>query len=126
MLPPRLVAEVDDLRQRGWKVEIEEEAAFISLIVGDVPTCDAYNKPSTTVLIRVPRAYPDAGPDMFWTGPDLLLSDGVTAPRRAEVIQVFSGKRWRRFSWHRTSSWNPTVDSIPAYMEFILQRLTQR
>lgn len=119
MLPPRLTSDVAEL-QRTHSVQVVEESDFINVIVEEFPTGEAYNRPTTTLLLRVPRAFPDAGLDMFWTDPSLLLNTGAI-PQAAEGVETYSGRTWRRFSWH-TNGWSPASQSLPAYLEFVRRR----
>ena len=137
MLPPTLDTELASLRQ-VYVVDVAEEASVVNLVFRDFPTSELYNRPTTNLLLRVPRSYPDAGLDMFWTDIELLLQDG-TVPANAqqierysavETIPGFAGKQWRRFSWHPqfqgSGRWNPALDNIESYLEFVRKRMRQR
>jgi hypothetical protein len=119
MLLPRLARDVEELRS-AYKVQVVEEADFINVVVESFPTGEGYNLASTTLLLRVPRAFPDAGLDMFWTDPSLTLANG-SIPQAAESVETYSGRQWRRFSWH-SSGWAPASQSLPAYLEFVRRR----
>lgn len=60
---------------------------------------------------------------MFWTDVGLGLKDGQT-PRSADHIEEALGKQWRRFSWH-PQNWNPGVDNLRTYLEFVNNRLSK-
>lgn len=137
MLPPQLAFELEELKQQ-YKVEVKEEETVIDLVIREFPTSTLYKKPTTNLLLRVPRSYPDAGLDMFWTDPDLVLLDG-SEPANAQqmerypaldTIPDFAGKQWRRFSWHPQSSiprrWNPNIDNIQSYLQFVRKRFAAR
>jgi hypothetical protein len=119
MLPAKLSKELGDLRAR-YTVEVLEEPDFVNAIISGFPTGEGYNSETTTVLLRVPRAYPDAGMDMFWTAVELTLADG-RIPQAAESIETYVGRPWRRFSWHH-NGWPPATQSLPAYLEFVRRR----
>lgn len=119
MLPAKLASEVEDLRAT-LVVEALEEPDYINLIIPGFPTGDGYSVPTTTLLLRVPRAYPDAGLDMFWTETCLTLSNG-SAPQAAESIECYMGREWRRFSWHH-NGWAPSTQGLAAYLEFVRRR----
>jgi hypothetical protein len=123
MLPPRLAKELDELRAQ-FPVEVTDGPDFIEIVLGDVPTGSAFSQPKVSVLLRVPRSYPDAGLDMFWTDVSLTLTDG-TAPQAAEVIEQYAGRAWRRFSWHH-GPWNATVNNLQSYVEFVRRRFRER
>lgn len=137
MLPAQISEELAELR-KTFRVQVVEEDSTIDVVIFDFPTSALYNLPRTRVLIRVPRAYPDAGLDMFWTDTDLKLVDGAT-PNGADQIESYpathaiaelAGKTWRRFSWHpqpgTPARWNPAFDNLLSYTEFIRRRLSQR
>jgi E2/UBC family protein E len=109
--------EVDGLKELGYDMEIAEADGFINLIFKDYLLPTGYNKASTSLLLRVPVAYPNGNPDMFWTDVDLLCVDGRT-PKSAESIEIHVGKQWRRFSWH-PQNWNPGTGNLRMYLGFV-------
>jgi hypothetical protein len=119
MLPPRLARELEELGS-AWSSEVHEEECFFNVQFKDFPTGPAYSQPKTTILLRVPRAYPDAGLDMFWTDATLVLAAGGT-PRNADSIEAYCGRSWRRFSWH-PARWDPARDNLWSYLEFVRRR----
>ena len=123
-LPPRLDKELQELLSEH-KVEVSEEGDWINLIFRDFPIGDGFNVASSDLLVRVQRTYPDAGPDMFWLDTKVTLSSGQI-PQSAEAIEgPYAARAWRRFSWHR-KSWNPSVDNLHSYLEFIRRRLRDK
>lgn len=121
MLPPRLEKELQELGLAGWRFTILEDAYFVSVVFHEVPTSSRYNHPVTEVFVRIPRIYPESGPDMFWTSPDLHLADG-RPPLGGDVLEEHAGRIWRRFSWHREKYWNPEIDWLGTHLEFVRQR----
>ena len=128
MLPPQLEKEIELLRER-YTVDVTEEESIIDVVIHNFETSDLYKNPKTNILLRIPRAYPDAGLDMFWTDEDLILKDGGI-PNGANVVEQYLGKKWRRFSWHpqpgNPSRWNPNVDNLISYLQFVSKRFSQR
>lgn len=122
-LPPKLEAELQYLRQT-YELEIVEEPAMVNVMLKSFPLGDGFNVQNSDLLIRVPRTYPDANPDMFWVDKGVVLSDG-RVPQAAELIEVHLGRPWRRFSWHRRP-WNPNVDNMHGYIEFVRRRLREK
>lgn len=120
MLPPKLAKEVEEL-QHDYAIEVVEDSDNVNLIFQSFPLEEGYNMPSAEMLLRIPRTYPDTGPDMFWTNEQLLLADG-RIPQAAEAFETHLSKRWRRFSWHRPP-WNPVIDNLRSHVEFIRKRL---
>ena|ERR1700722_3352326 len=124
-LPPKLEHELDELRGQH-KIEVTEEPDLINIVFLNLHVGEGYRPTNCDLLLRIPRSYPDAGPDMFWTAPEVLLANS-RVPQAADVIETYLGRRWRRFSWHRppTSPWNPTVDNLHSHLEFIRKRLRE-
>jgi hypothetical protein len=123
-LLPRLEKELDELR-REHTIEVTEGPAEICIVLRDFGIGPGYNVPSTDLLIRIPKSYPDAAPDMFWVRPDLLLEGGAT-PQAAESIEAYIGRTWRRFSWHWPPPWNPNLGNLSTFVTFIRRRLSEK
>lgn len=122
-LPSALESELEELR-KCQDVEAVEQADVINLILKNFGLGEGYSPTVADLLLRVPRSYPDAGPDMFWLNPRVTLANGA-CPQAAEANETHVGKTWQRFSWHR-SQWKPTVDNIHSQIEFIRRRLHER
>ena len=137
MLPPQLATELAALGV-VYRTDVAEEPTTINVVLRGYPTSELYSISQTNLLLRVPRAYPDAGLDMFWTDPELVLKDG-TIPKNADLLETypaldsitdFAGKKWRRFSWHPQPNgpkrWNPNLDNLESYLEFVNRRFRER
>ncbi len=125
-LPPKLQREIEELTSIPYAIEVCEDADFINLVFKGFPLGEGYNAPTSDLLLKVPRSYPEASPDMFWVEPEITLATGQI-PQSAETIESHLGKNWRRFSWHRQGSpWNPTIDNIHGFIEFIRRRLREK
>lgn len=123
-IPPKLQKELEELN-REHQVGVSEEGDWINLIFSQFPLGDGFSATTSDLLIRVPRSYPDAGPDMFWLDQSLTLAGGQV-PQNADSIEgPYAGRKWRRFSWHR-KRWNSSVDNIHGHLEFIRRRLREK
>ncbi len=122
-LPPRLDKEINELRET-WTLEVSEEPDTINIIFKHFPIAYGYSLSACDLLVRVPRSYPDAGPDMFWTVPELTLQGG-SIPQAAGEIVNYLGRPWRRFSWHGPP-WNSTHQNMHSFVEFIRRRLREK
>ena len=123
-LPPKLEKELQELK-RDHQINVSEEAAFINLVFTNFALGDGFNKPTSDLLLRIPRSYPDAGPDMFWVEVSVTLADG-RLPQAAEAVEgPYAGRQWRRFSWHRRG-WNPSIENIHSFLEFVCRRLREK
>jgi hypothetical protein len=119
-IPPRLEIEIKEL-ETELNLEVAEDNEYINLVFKGFPLEGGFNVPSTDLLLKVPKTYPDAGPDMFWVDPVVTFADG-RIPQAAENLEDHLGRQWRRFSWHRPA-WNPTIDNLHGHIEFIKARL---
>lgn len=123
-LPPKLQKELEELN-REHKIGSTEEGDWINLIFCGFALGEGFSTATADLLIRVPRSYPDAGPDMFWVDSSVVLAGGRT-PQSADAIEgPYAGRKWRRFSWHR-KGWNPSVDNISGHLEFVRRRLREK
>ena len=122
-LPPKLEREVQELRS-GQRVDVSEDGDWINIVIPEFALGKGFNVASSDLLIRVQRTYPDAGPDMFWVDVSVTLANGQP-PQSAEAVETYGGRNWRRFSWHR-QGWNPSVDNLHGYVEFIRRRLREK
>lgn len=118
----QLELELEASRQNGKELEVKEADGLIYLIVKDYPLPVGYNKKHTRLLLKIPLSYPNGNPDMFWVDPDLRLSSG--ASQANATIENVLGESWLRFSWH-PQKWNPVLDNLNTFMEFVNRRLMQ-
>ena len=124
MLPVQLVDEVKALCEGGLTAILSEADGMANIEIAAYPVKSRhYNKTSVTLLLRIPLSYPNGKPDMFWVDENFLLKD-LRVPKSAEQVESWLGKHWRRFSWH-PSNWNPGVDNLSTYLEFIDNRLAK-
>jgi hypothetical protein len=122
-LPPRLEKELEELR-REHSINVVENGDTIFLIFPSFVLSDGFRVTAADLLLQVPRSYPDAGLDMFWLEPTVLLANGQ-CPQNADLIESYVNRQWRRFSWHR-QGWNPAVDNLHGYLEFVRYRLRDK
>ena len=123
MIPDQITEEVDALVTDGFAIDIAEESNWINAVFHEYPVPPTYSKNQTELLIRLPVSYPNGHPDMFWTDVDLATKDG-RKPKSADQIETYLGRQWRRFSWH-PQKWNPGVDNLSTYLEFVNTGLTK-
>lgn len=122
-IPPRLETEIRELGD-AWDLEVTEDPEVINLVLKAYPLSDGFSVSTTNLLLRIPKSYPEAGPDMFWTDTEVRFADG-TIPKNADSLETYVGRVWRRFSWHR-APWNPTIDRLHLHIEFINERLRRK
>ncbi len=94
----------------------------VGVIIDGFPLPPGWNASETTVLIRVPKAYPQAQLDMFFASGALRLASGAM-PSNASLTNVV-GREWLQFSWH-PRSWRPGVDNLVRYLKFVKGRFKE-
>lgn len=100
------------LDERGLTFrEVRDGAQCGVIISGYALPQDRFQVPTADILILLPRGYPDARPDMFYSVPWLKLSGSEGFPRAANQPLQFDGQRWQRWSRH-SSEWRPGADGI--------------
>lgn len=122
---PDIVHRIEELRAHGYSVAMRLETDdWIGLIIDPFPIpSKAFNAPATRLLLRAPRD-PNAALDMFWTSPNLLLSDG-RVPKNAESMERHFGEDWRRFSWHYNVAQRPSRDGLLTFVSFVDDRFAR-
>lgn len=111
------------LDEKGYDYEVEQVGGFLHLIIRDFGLPVAYNPQICDLLIRLPAAYPNANPDMFWTRPDVQLANG-SWPTRANHWEDYSGLRWQRWSRHFPDGrWRAGVDGVDTYIASVRREL---
>ena len=106
-----------DAKARPWETVLERRARW--LLVHDVPVPDGYAVQRVTVALNVPAGYPDAQIDMAYFYPHLRRADGKAIAALAE--QVIDGRRFQRWSRHRTATnpWRPGVDDVCTHLALV-------
>jgi len=125
------MAALDELRKHGGEltevtgmaVNLIEEGARILVVLSKVPLPPgSFRLGSTDVLFITDHMYPLSAMDMFWTELDVVRPDG-SIPQGAESIEQYVNRSWRRFSWHRNGSWNPTGNPLLDHLAFMESRM---
>ena len=108
--------------QTGIQVHISQEGAQVYLVLDTVLLpARTYQIDNTDALFITDTMYPMSAMDMFWTDPAVLRLDG-SVPAGADVIEIYGGRQWRRFSWHRNGIWNPNGNPLLDHFEFMQAR----
>ena len=107
------------LRSKGLQFEVTVDQGLICVVVKDYQLPPGYDRSSTDLLVRLPPAFPDAQPDMFWCSPPIRLQGGAF-PQAADQMEPHLSGTWQRFSRHLTAGvWRPGIDSLGSYMTLI-------
>jgi hypothetical protein len=104
------------------RVTIHSEAGDWSLLViSDYSLPPGFQPSRVQLLVKLPPAFPDAAPDMFWVFPEVRTPSGVL-PRGTSTERLL-GKDWQRFSWHLVAgAWKPGVSTLRDYLRCIQGR----
>jgi hypothetical protein len=106
------------LDSMGWRYETKPDGELVCLTIFDYPLPDGYAVPQADLLLRLPRGFPDAAPDMFWFFPEVLYPGGAAPPATGERLQ-FDGRVWQRWSRHLATAWRPGIDNLQTYLRLI-------
>jgi hypothetical protein len=123
MMPPELEADIEHLRAGGHTIEAVEADQRIYLVFRGFPLGQAYRPDKSDLMVFTSVQYPNAGFDMFWVGEDVVLAATGAPPQSADQLEVYIGRRWRRFSWHLNRAWNPSHDSLVTWVCTVEERL---
>ncbi|MFL5614806.1 MAG: E2/UBC family protein [Gemmatimonadaceae bacterium] len=104
--------------------EISQAPDGIHLTIARFAFPDGYRPNIAALRIILPPGYDNANPDMFWTRPNVLLSNGQF-PRTADVLQQFGDGLWQRWSRHFADGWRPGIDGIRTYLASIRRELAR-
>jgi hypothetical protein len=136
LLPER---DVEFLLDKGWpdRIDVSRVGPEIHVRVRQHPLPDGrYDQAATDVLVRLVPPYPNENPDMFWTLPQLKLTNG-TLPSATEIMQVpapsgfeqaYQGVSWQRWSRHYNDKgvWRPGIDGLRTYFASICQEFEKQ
>ena len=112
--------DVDYLEELGLSWETLVEGCVQWLMLHAVSLPEGYITREVSVAIRIPPGYPVAALDMAYFHPFLARRDGRAIPQ-ANVVQQLDGKRWQRWSRHRTTQnqWQPGIDNVKSHLALI-------
>lgn len=90
------------IRRKGWNVDVvKQQNHEIHVIIRSFQLSSKFTPQQADILIRLLPGYPDTALDMFWTTPEILLTETNQKPRNTEVMEVVPGystpmQRWSR------------------------------
>jgi hypothetical protein len=117
--------EIDDLRKilpendlnylisKHDNFEVIQNGGEIHLIFHNYDFPNTYTPSQADLLVILPTGYPNASLDMFWTYPDVKLTNGAW-PQAAEAHANYHGKDWQR--WSRHISWRSNIDNLRTFL----------
>lgn len=95
------------------------------LVISNYKLPEGFQPQSVDLLVKLPPAFPDAQPDMFWVHPAVKTASG-TLPR-STCSESLLGRDWQRFSWHLSAgAWKPGISTLRDFMRCIAARFLRQ
>ena len=101
------------------RYELVAEGEVLRVVLYDFPIPPGYRVQRADVNVRIESGYPDTQIDMVYVHPALERVDGQ--PIGSLASDRFDGKRWQRWSRHRTPAnpWRPGVDNLATHFGLV-------
>ena len=111
--------DVEWLESNFSRFELVVENGILRVVVYGFPIPSGYQHREADLNVRIEPGYPDTQIDMVYVYPPLQRADG--RPVVATANDDFDGKRWQRWSRHRTPAnpWRPGVDNLAAHFGLV-------
>ncbi|MGI9302024.1 MAG: E2/UBC family protein [Gammaproteobacteria bacterium] len=104
---------------------VDQPQGWTFLILRDFLLPEAFTPNRVRLLVKLPPAFPDAAPDMFWVHPQVKVA-AAGAPQGTSMEPLL-GQAWQRFSWHlQSGAWRPGASTLRDFMRCVCARLEQR
>jgi hypothetical protein len=113
--------DIQHLTAKQLKYEVRQNSGELFVLIHEYSLPPCYAPTSCTLLIKLLPGYPNTNPDMFWTTPGVRLASGAV-PAAAEVIEVYDGTQWQRWSRH-APQWRPGVDNLQTKLRSVRTEL---
>lgn len=98
-----------------------ESGGWFFLVISDYLLPAGFQPGRVQLLVKLPPAFPDAAPDMFWVYPSVKTPNGSLP--RATCRERLLGKDWQRFSWHLAAgAWRPGVSTLRDFLRCVHAR----
>jgi hypothetical protein len=98
-----------------------QQGGWLFVVISSYALPAGFQPGAVDLLIKIPPAFPDAQPDMFWVYPAVTTPNGSLP--RATCMEPLLGKQWQRFSWHLAAgAWQPGESSLRDFMRCISAR----
>lgn len=95
------------------------------LVVPNYPLPGSFSPDCAQLLVKLPPAFPDAAPDMFWLSPHIRTKSGCSP--QGTSTETLLGQPWQRFSWHLLpGAWRPGTSTLRDYLRCVRARLEKR
>jgi len=106
------------------EVDLIQEGNTKWLILRNYKIPDGYNVEVADLAILIPPHYPTTGLDMMYFNPPLARKDGAAIG--ALSYQIIEGKRYQRWSRHRTpaNKWDANIHNVESHVDLMVRCLT--
>lgn len=114
------------LRSKGFSFKEADDGAQKGIIIDNFPIRPAgkFSTDYATLLVLLPKGYPDVPPDMFYFAPVITYRQTGGVPDRAHTHLVYKGTTWQRWSRHAPGDiWRPGIDGIQTYLQRVFTAL---
>jgi hypothetical protein len=113
-------ADEDFLVRLGLRSDTIREGPRRWLVIYDFPLPAGFASAVADLAIEILAGYPPGPLDMAYVFPALKRSDGKAIPQ-TQHYETMSGRRWQRWSRHRTGDcpWVPGEDCLETHVELV-------
>jgi hypothetical protein len=120
---PLLPTDKAYLDSRGHVHEVHAEADMTCIVFPAWKLPAGLDRPSVTLLVRLPANYPDVAPDMWWFDPGVHRADGGVI-EATQVTEAHLGRQWQRWSRHfQQGQWKSGIDGLESFLALIQREL---
>jgi len=115
------------LERKEWDVEVKKVGQETQIVIHKFLLPSKYSPSEVDLLVRQLPGYPEAGMDMFWTKPDVLLKENNQKPQATEVHEKFTefgDEDWQRWSRHM-NGWRSGADNLETFFAAIQNELNR-
>jgi hypothetical protein len=118
-----------DLREAGIDCSRatlhQQPGGWSFLVISNYQVPGGFSPGGVELLVKLPPAFPDAQPDMFWIYPTVKTALGVLP--RATSTENLLGRDWQRFSWHLAAgAWRPGISNLRDFLRCIAARFLRQ
>ena len=126
--------DLEFLKSKEWKYTVRVVGGESHVIFHEFSLPTAYTPERVDLLVRLPAAYPNANPDMYWTRQDVTLkatgqfpeaSAHHEVPGSGAGVEYYENQKWQRWSRHYAEGWRPGVDGLRTYMGAVVRDLNR-
>lgn len=115
-------SDIEFLEDKGYRYQLIANGNGWYLVISNFPIPVVYQPQHVDLLINITAGYPNNPLDMFWTIPDVKLTNGAW-PKASDVHETHNGASWQR--WSRHYIWRPGIDNLRTFIAAIIKELSK-